>query len=136
MIEPRTQGDWSVKDVLAHLAACEAELVRALAREVAQNKKPAIVSIDAAEVQRQNMQWYEENRDRPLDRVMEDFNGVRKQLLRQVSGFNDKDLTDPKKYKWLNGQSLAEYVADYSNSHDDDHIDLLVALRDSRKTEF
>ncbi len=133
LIEPNTQGDWSIKDVLAHLAACEAELVKALAREIPQNKRPALFDWDDAEVEKQNAQWYAENKDRPLDRVMDDFNGARKQLLRQVSGYNDKDLVDPKKYKWLNGKTLAEYVEEYANSHDDEHIDLLVAWRDSRK---
>jgi hypothetical protein len=122
LIETGSDGGWSVKDIIAHLAAWEAELVTALARDVAQNKPPRLKGISDAEVEKLNGQWYTENKDRPLDRVREDFAGARKQLLRQVGGLNDKDLTDPKKYKWLDGKTLADYIADYANGHDDEHV--------------
>lgn len=124
-IEPGPDGGWSVKDVLAHLAAWEAELVTALARDVAHNKPPRLKGISDAEVEQLNVQWHAENKDRPLDRVRDDFAGARKQLLRQVAGLNDKDLTDPKKYKWLDGKTLADYIADYANGHDDEHVEAL-----------
>ena len=122
-IEPGPDGGWSVKDILAHLAACEAELVTALARDVAHNKPPRLWGISEAEVEKQNTQWHGENKDRPLDRVRDDFAGVRKQLLRQVAALNDKDLTDPKKYKWLDGKTLADYIAGEAAGHDDDHVE-------------
>ena len=133
LIEPRTQGDWTGKDVLAHLAAWEAELVTALARDVAQNKRPKLIDINDAQVEELNLNWHEENKGRPLDRVRDDFSGARKQLLRQIGNFVDKDLTDPKKYKWLDGKTLADYIADYANGHDEEHIDALTQWRDSRK---
>lgn len=133
LIEPDTIAGWSVKDVLAHLAAWEAELVTALAREVSQNRKPKLVDIDDAETEKLNQKWFGENKDRPLDRVREDFAGARKQLLRQINNIPDKDLTDPKKYKWLNGKTLADYILDYANSHDDEHFTSLTAWHDGRQ---
>jgi hypothetical protein len=133
LIEPETLDGWSGKDVLAHLAAWEAELVTALARDVAQNKRPALLDILDGKVEEINLQWHKENEARPLDRIRDDFAGVRKQLIRQITNIPDKDLIDPKRYKWLNGQSLADYIADYANGHDQEHIDALTQWRDSRK---
>ena len=133
MIEAATLGDWSIKDVLAHIVAWEAELVTALARDVAQNKRPTLLDNTDEQTQKLNLKWYAENKDRPLDRVRDDFNGVRKQLIRQIINFNEKDFIDPKKYKWLNGKTLADYIADYANGHDEEHIEALRAWRDQHK---
>ena len=130
LTQPGATGDWSVKDVLAHIAAWEAELVTLLVREVKQGKKPKIVGISDARVEELNHEWYIENKDRPLDRVLADFHGVRKQLIRQVSEWDAKDLGDTQRYKWRAGKSLADYIADYANGHDQEHIE---ALRDWRK---
>lgn len=127
MIETATLGDWSIKDVLAHIAAWEAELVTALARDVAQNKRPTLADLNDELTQKLNAKWYAENKDRPLDRVRDDFSGVRKQLIRQINNFSEKDLVDPKKYKWLEGKTLADYIAGYANGHDEEHIEALKA---------
>jgi len=130
LTQPGANNDGSVKDVLAHIAAWESELVTLLVREVKRGQKPKLSGISDAKVEALNQKWYEENKDRPLDRVLADFQGVRKQLIRQINDWNEKDLTDTKKYKWLNGKSLAEYIADYANGHDEEHR---AALRDWRK---
>jgi hypothetical protein len=129
--ESGANADWSVKDVLAHIAAWESELVTLLVREVKRGQKPKLIGISDAKVEELNQKWYEENRGRPLDRVLADYQGVRKQLIRQINDWNEKDLTDTKKYKWLNGKSLADYIEDYANGHDEEHIN---ALRDWRRT--
>ncbi len=133
LTQPGANGDWSVKDVLAHIAAWEAELVTLLVREVKRGQKPKILGISDAKVEELNQQWYLENKDRLLERVLADFHGVRKQLIRQVSEWDANDLTDPTRYKWRAGKSLADYIADYANGHDQEHIEALQAWRKSRR---
>lgn len=118
-LTPGAAGDeWTVKDVLSHLAACEAEVVTGLAR-VRQGKPPGKVHHTPDEVQAQNARWHAEYKDRPLDRVRADFQGVRRQLLRQVEAFTEQDLAAPR--RWLKGAALADWVREEIVEHDVEH---------------
>jgi hypothetical protein len=116
MIETGVEGHWSVKDILAHLTAWEAEMVKLLV-QARNTKRPAYLALTNSI----NDQLYEENKDRPLDRVLADFHGVRKHILRQVDGYTDKELTTPNFYKWLEGKTLAQYIASETLDHEAVH---------------
>lgn len=120
MLEPGVVEEWSVKDVLAHLAAWEAELVTLLA-QARQGQKPRYAGITPAQIDELNAKWYEENKSRPLERELADFHGVRKQTGRQVEALADKDLTDPKRYAWLRDAPLYEWIGTYSFEHEAEH---------------
>jgi hypothetical protein len=121
LVQPGAEGDWSVKDILAHVAAWEAELITLLVREVKRGQKPKLYGLPDAGVEKLNQQWYQENKDRPLERVLADFHGARKQLIRQINDWNESDLTSANKYQWLEGKSLAEYIIGFAAEHEDDH---------------
>ncbi len=120
MQEPGVTGEWSVKDILSHLSRWEAELVRMLWQFKAGEKAtyPTIVGQD---VDRLNAQWFREYHDRPFDRVLADFHAVRKATIRQVQGYTDRDLNDPKKYPDLGGEPLEEWIAGDSYRHEAEH---------------
>lgn len=119
-IEPGVIDDWSVKDLLSHLTAWEAELVKMLA-QMRQGKRPAF--LDLGDTDALNAKWHKETKDRSLDRVMADFHAVRKQTLRRVEGFSDKELSDPKLYKWLGGRPLSEWIASETYEHEAEHAE-------------
>jgi uncharacterized protein (TIGR03083 family) len=117
-----TCGTWSIKDVLAHLTACEAELVTGLSR-IRRGQNPGKILYTDAEIQAQNEKWQAENRDRPLDRVLADFRGVRRQLVRQLESLGDQDLNAPR--PWFQKRTIADWVQDEIVAHDRDHaVDL------------
>jgi hypothetical protein len=68
-----------------------------------------------------NARWYRESRPRPLERILEDFHGVRTQTVRRVEEFSDEDLTDPKRYPWLNDSPLWVWIAGDSFEHETEH---------------
>lgn len=113
-----TCGTWSIKDVLAHLAACEAELVSGLAR-IRRGQSPGKVFYTDAEIQTQNETWHAENRDRPLDAILADFHGVRRQLIRQLESLSDQDLNAPR--PWYQQGNIADWVQAESVAHDRGH---------------
>lgn len=123
---PNTCGTWSIKDVLAHLTACEAELVAGLSK-IRRGQSPGKVLYTEAEVQAQNEKWWGESRNRPLDRVLADFRGVRKQLIRQLESFTDQDLNTSR--PWLQKRSLADWVQDEIVAHDQEHTAELAEWR-------
>jgi uncharacterized protein (TIGR03083 family) len=118
---PGTIGPWSVKDVLAHLAAWESELITGLLR-LQQGKKPAHLLAAMADRDAYNARRYEENRDRDLDRVFADFQDVRMQLESWIEEFSDRALNNPNQYKVFNGQPLWQVIKANSFGHEGEHI--------------
>lgn len=118
-------GDWSLLDKLAHLAAWDAEAVLALAR-IKQGGKPRYLNISPVETDKLNAQWLVENRGRPVERVLGDFQGVWRQLVRQVRGFAPADLEDTKRFPWLQGKSLVDFVDEWVLQHEREHLHALL----------
>jgi uncharacterized protein (TIGR03083 family) len=131
MTEPSLAGGWSVKDVLHHLAMWEAEMVKLL-WQAAQGARPTTIHFAHADVDKVNAAWHAAGKDRPLELVMTDFSGARKQTARRVEGFQDEDLNDPKRYPWLKGIPLWKWIAEDSFNHDAEHTEQIKAWRAAR----
>jgi len=122
-------GEWSVRDLLQHLSLWEAELVRLLAHlkdgrrptGEALSRSPAFAKINA--------RWHAETKDRPFERVQEDFHGVRRQTLRWIQMLSDDDLTRRRPETWLHGNPLWRWIAEYSFEHEREHTAQIRAWR-------
>lgn len=129
MEQPGVMDDWSVKDLLAHLTMWEAELIKLL-WQAKQGQRPSSVHFSHISVDELNKRWKNEMQDRSLERVMADFQSVRNQTIRRVEAFSDKDLNDSKRYAWLDGEPLWEWIAGDSFQHEAEHIEQITAWRD------
>lgn len=118
MVDPGVMDDWSVKDILAHFTAWEAEAVTLLAQARAGKQPRAVHS--AQEIDDLNARWHKENKHRSLERVLADHAGVRKQMLRQLAGCSDQDLNQPR--PWLKGKALVEWVKTDTFEHEAEHL--------------
>jgi hypothetical protein len=129
LLQPRAVGEWSVRDVLQHLSLWEAELVRLLLH-VEQGRQAVGGSfVPNPDFDAINALWHAETKDRPLERVLEDFHGVRRQTLRWLGDFSDEDLTRIRREAWLHNQSLARWIAEYSYEHEQEHTLAIRAWR-------
>jgi hypothetical protein len=132
MLEPGVNGEWSVKDIVAHICAWEAELVKLL-WQARQGKRPTTIHFsEDRDIDQTNLNWYQERKDRPLERVLEDAQAVRKQTLRRVAEFTDEELNDPQAFKWSRGYPLWEWIANDSFGHGPEHIAQIRAWRQTR----
>lgn len=130
MLAPNAVGEWSVRDILQHLSVWEAELVRLLVH-VDQRRKPIGPSfVPNPDFDTINARWHAETKDRPLDRVLQDFHGVRRQTRRWVDEMAEEDLLRVRPEPWLHGQPLARWIAEYSYEHEQEHG---AAIRQWRK---
>ena len=120
LLEPGVVGDWSVKDLLYHVSMWEAELVKLL-WEAAQGLPPSFFSFAGQTFDEINAAWAVEGQARTLEQVWDDFHSVRKQTIRRLSAFNDKDLNDPVRYPWLKDHPLWEWIAENSFAHEKEH---------------
>ena len=133
MLEPGVVDSWSVKDILAHLTRWEAEVVKLL-WQARQGIQPTTLLNEQVSDDEVNARWHQEDQARPLERILEDFHGVRDQTIRRLEYFSDKDLNDPERYPWLGSQPLWVWVAGDSFEHDDEHLGQLRAWRERRGT--
>jgi hypothetical protein len=122
-------GIWSVKDVLAHVTAWQSELITALAK--LSKPPPHIVQIE--DIDGWNMEQYGINVRRDLDIVLEDFHGVHKHLLKEVEALDEKTLTDPKRFAWMEGEPLSYLIAEESFWHEQEHAEEIAKWRQDNK---
>ena len=118
--QPGVVDAWSIKDLLAHITMWEAELVK-LIWQAQQGRRPTTVHFQAMPVDERNEKWQQQNKSRPLEAVLIDFHGVRRQTIRRVKELTEKDLTDPQRFPWLSNQPLWQWIATDSFEHEAEH---------------
>lgn len=120
MLEPGVIGEWSVKDTLSHLSQWEAELVKLL-WQAQQGIRPTGLRYTQEEVDAVNAAWQAAHKDRELDSVLSDMQAVRKQTIRRIEGFNNRDLNDAQRWPWLRGEPLWKVIEVDSFGHEAEH---------------
>jgi hypothetical protein len=132
---PGVLGEWSVKDILNHLTFWEGQTVTLLFQAKRGMAKPSTAHFSAETVDALNQRWYLEGKDRPLELVWKDWLGVRRQLIRRVAEMTDEELSDARRYPWLKGRPLYQWVLDDSIDHEADHADAIREWLDRSDTE-
>ena len=112
---------WSVKDALAHLVYWEQYMLGNI--RLALEKGEAPQWVNQIEENRLNDQIFNDNRDRPLNDIMEDWHRSQDAVIRQVEALSEEQLTDPNAFDWMNGQPLSKYIADEAfGEHYEEHL--------------
>jgi hypothetical protein len=117
MTVPGVEGQWSVKDVIAHITWHEREMLGVL-------QARALVGSDLWDLplHQRNATIYAQNRDRPLAEVLAESRTVYPQLLAAVGELADADLTDAGRFAdmpgdWVPWQLLAENTYTHYRDH-------------------
>jgi hypothetical protein len=114
-------GDWSIKDILAHLTAWQRYLVIRL-QAVGRNEEPAVHGPADKDVDEMNARFYEENKSRLLAEVMGDFHATYGRAVEAVQALSNEDLFEPQRFAWMKGNALWELVAGNTYEHYQEHI--------------
>jgi uncharacterized protein (TIGR03083 family) len=122
-VNVQTNGDgWTVKDILAHMARWEGELVT-LMWQLEQGQPPdGVLAQDPIPVDEVNQAWFEADRDRPLSRVLDDLRGVRRQTENRLAAFSDDELEREDLHPKLRGIALWHRIAANTFEHDAEHL--------------
>lgn len=116
MERPGAAGAWTFKDVVAHLNAWRRRsLARLEAGRHGQPPPPPEWPADLddetdAGVERINTWIYDANRERPLRDVLEESRAQFRQLRDIVAALPEEALTDPGRFPWTGGMSLAQAI--------------------------
>lgn len=122
MQKPGAAGKWSVKDVIAHIASGERELVLVLRTHVLAGSVWNLSDDERNEIE------YQQNKDRPLHDIINEEWQAYTALLEVVQQLRDEDLNDPNCFKNMpKAWRPWQLIAGDSFKHYEDH---LPSLRD------
>ena len=82
---------WSLKDIVGHVASWEAEFVTAL-REIRAGQRPALADFDRSHHDQWNQDHVERKRDLNFWSVFEQLRGGRTRFLEELAQISDEDL--------------------------------------------
>jgi len=128
MTEPGIVGEWSVKDVLAHLieweqmclgwyqAGLRGEISPLPAPGFKWNQTPAL-----------NQQIYEKHRDQLLDEILKQFKASHGEILGVIQELSNEKMFELGQFKWTKNNTLGAYFVSATSSH------YLWAMKEMRK---
>jgi hypothetical protein len=90
-IERPFVGEWSLKDIVGHVASWEAEVVSAI-RELRDGRRPAVLDFDEANLDTWNRDHVERKRDLNFWSILEQLKGGRVRLLEEAGMVSDEEL--------------------------------------------
>jgi len=93
MQQPRAVGEWSVKDIIAHLTWYEKEMVGVLRSHVFSGSKMWDIPLDE-----RNKMICEENKDRPLAEVLDESHRTYQDFIQGLEALPEADLYNPNSF--------------------------------------
>ena len=94
MTEPKADGAWTIKDIIAHVVWHERQMVSMIKGRTLRNASELwMLSTDE-----RNDHIYKENKDRSLEEVTEEAQQVVVTLLQAAAGLTHADLNDPSRF--------------------------------------
>ncbi|HJS29973.1 MAG TPA: ClbS/DfsB family four-helix bundle protein [Anaerolineales bacterium] len=122
MTVPGVEGDWSVKDILSHLASWRRLLV-VWTNDLIDGRTPNRPDPTESwgDIDQVNNSLYLETRDRSLDEALDEFASACEASTALVEGLTEADLTDPARFTWRRGVPLWQMVAGNTWVHDREH---------------
>ena len=136
LVAPEFDGQWSVKDIMAHVAAWELICARWL-EDFSRGEMPQ----PSERLDREsNNRFYREYRDYSLTEVRKLFSSAHQEFLRQVDRlaevYSEEDLNAAHRFAWTEswpGFSVIEAIADNSYEHYADHAQQIRRWLDASK---
>lgn len=118
---PGPQADWSVKDMIAHIAWWEAAMCDLAPRVIAGETIDFDGAVDDA-----NSTAFGENRDLPLGAVLDDFEASLARVESLLRTLSDQQINDAAICQ-IFGKPLRHFIAANTYGHYADHLDDLKA---------
>jgi len=118
---PGVNGDWTIKDNIAHLSGWhQRQIVRneAVSQGIEIPDPTPGMSVDEI-----NEMSYQQSKDRSLSDVLNEFHETAHRVREDVERLSDEQLNTP--ISWLNGHTLAEYVEGNSYGHYEEHTEII-----------
>ena len=120
----RVIGDWSVKNVLAHIAAWEAWVVQALPARMTTGVTPEDFRQRAEDQERFNAEEVAEREELTPDEQLMELERTRAELLAYVRGLDAAALARNRPWDTWE-RTLPEYLLEALRDHEAEHVEVL-----------
>jgi Uncharacterized conserved protein len=105
--KPGVQGEWSIKDIIAHLTAWNKRLICWIQLsnqgEIPQTPEPGYTW---DKIHQLNHDTFMKFKDVEFNKILDDFEESYFQVLTYINTYQDDDLNNCELYSWTNGQPL------------------------------
>ena len=117
---PGVNGDWSVKDHIAHLTFWERVNLLEILKAIEQGTSWTDSGLERTEEVRDktNQRVYLQNKDRSLADVLSEFQATHQQVIEYLEKLSEEELKTP--YDWLEGESIITWLSE-PNGHYQEH---------------
>jgi uncharacterized protein (TIGR03083 family) len=118
MLQPGIVGQWSVKDVLAHLVEWE-QMFLGWYRTGLQGQLPDLPAkgFNWRQLPALNEQIYQRHRDQSLTDVLKQFTASHQELVRTLQAMSEQELCTPDQFAWTKPHPLMTYILPNTSSH-------------------
>lgn len=118
MTRPGLVGEWSAKDVLAHLIEWE-QMVLSWYSAGLKGQVPVTPAegFNWAQLPQLNQQIYEKHCDRPLADIEREFKSSFKKMLGTIQSLSDEEVFTRGRYAWTKNNTLGAYFISSTSSH-------------------
>jgi hypothetical protein len=137
MLEPGFEGNWSIKDMLAHISEWEQMMIKwtqELLRGETPDRPPP--GSDWADLDTFNESLFQKNKDRSLEDVLAMFFDSYPETYQIIANLSEEDLLNPDQFAWRAGDPLWHMVAANTWWHYKEHRESIERwLADSKGLE-
>jgi hypothetical protein len=123
MTEPGVAGEWSIKDIIAHLTGWRRRTVSRFQAALQHQPVPAPLWPPHLQTDDEINAWIvASSRHLPLSAVLQEDRAVFQQLVDTLSAFPEAELMDPHRFEWLEGEPLSgtAFFAHFHEEHKPD----------------
>lgn len=134
MTIPGVNGNWSIKDNIAHLTVWQQRVINML-QAIRQNVDLPDPTPDMTEDE-SNELFYQQFRAEPLASVLAQFHTTSQRFIEEVEATSQEDLRKP--LGWLDNRSVWEYIPGNQYEHFQEHAHIIrvwLAQNSNAKTE-
>lgn len=117
-------GDWTIKDNLAHLTVWQDYLLTRLQAVINRQHPPEFFPASLTTEDEQNEYFYQKNKDRPLSEVLADFRASYQRVLATIQAMSEESLTAPVPWK-EGGDPLWPSIVGNTYGHYEEHGDII-----------
>jgi hypothetical protein len=118
MTQPGMPGEWSIKDILAHLYEWH-QMVLGWVAASQSGETPCLPAqgFKWSQLPALNQQIFEKHRLLSLPEVLEMFHASYQQVTALIERLSEEELFTPGRFPWMNNNTLAAYFVSCTSSH-------------------